>query len=134
MRVEQPSRGGPATASGRRRLLIFVVAYNAERTIESVLARIPGTLTDQCDVEILVIDDASADRTFELGEGVRRDARLPFPLHVLFNPVNQGYGGNQKIGFHFALKEDFDCARARRRPVCTRIASGARRPPDRGRR
>ena len=31
-----------------------------------------------------------------------------FPLHVLFNPVNQGYGGNQKIGYHFAIKNDFD--------------------------
>ena len=27
---------------------------------------------------------------------------------MLFNPVNQGYGGNQKIGFHFALNENFD--------------------------
>jgi hypothetical protein len=27
---------------------------------------------------------------------------------VLFNPVNQGYGGNQKIGFHYAIKNGFD--------------------------
>ncbi len=109
MNAKQPSRSEDARPTGaRKRLLIFVVAYNAERTIESVLARIPESLTDQCDVEILVIDDASADRTFERGERVRRDDRLAFPLHVLFNPVNQGYGGNQKIGFHFALNENFD--------------------------
>ena len=28
-----------------------------------------------------------------------------FPLTVLFNPVNQGYGGNQKIGFHYAIEK-----------------------------
>ena len=27
---------------------------------------------------------------------------------MLFNPVNQGYGGNQKIGFHYAIREKFD--------------------------
>ncbi len=37
-----------------------------------------------------------------------RDGAIPFPLHVLFNPVNQGYGGNQKIGYHFAIERGFD--------------------------
>ena len=33
---------------------------------------------------------------------------MPFPIHVLLNPVNQGYGGNQKIGYHFAIEHGFD--------------------------
>jgi glycosyltransferase involved in cell wall biosynthesis len=33
---------------------------------------------------------------------------MSFPLGVLFNPINQGYGGNQKIGYHYALKNNFD--------------------------
>ena len=41
------------------RVLVFVVAYNAERTIEGVLARIPPRLAEDYDVEILAIDDAS---------------------------------------------------------------------------
>jgi glycosyltransferase involved in cell wall biosynthesis len=90
------------------RLLIFIVAYNAERTIEEVLARIPHELADDYHVEVLVIDDSSGDHTFERGEDVRRAQKLPFALHVLYNPVNQGYGGNQKIGFHFAIERDFD--------------------------
>jgi 2-polyprenyl-3-methyl-5-hydroxy-6-metoxy-1,4-benzoquinol methylase len=84
------------------------VAYNAERTIEDVLQRIPDRLAEASDVEILVIDDSSRDRTFERGEDVRRAQRLPFELHVLYNPINQGYGGNQKIGFQFAIERDFD--------------------------
>ena len=27
---------------------------------------------------------------------------------VLYNPKNQGYGGNQKIGYHYAVKMNFD--------------------------
>ncbi len=92
----------------RPRLLIFVVAYNAERTIEDVLARIPHRLAEDYHVEVLVIDDSSHDRTFERGEEVRQGRTLPFKLHMLYNPVNQGYGGNQKIGFHFAIERDFD--------------------------
>ena len=103
---------GPRTAAepgpARSRLLVFIVAYNAERTIEAVLHRVPRTLHDAYEVEVLVIDDASSDQTFERGHAVRDAATLPFPLHVLFNPVNQGYGGNQKIGFHFAIREGFD--------------------------
>ena len=95
-------------SSPKQRLLVFIVAYNAEKTIESVLARIPPALGEKFDVEILIIDDASKDRTFERGEAMRRRAHLSFPLCVLFNPVNQGYGGNQKIGFHYAIENNFD--------------------------
>jgi glycosyltransferase involved in cell wall biosynthesis len=92
----------------RPRVLIFIVAYNAERTIAHIVERIPRSLLDRYDLEVLVIDDASQDSTFERGDEVRRTATLPFPMHVLFNPENQGYGGNQKIGFHYAMAEKFD--------------------------
>lgn len=29
-------------------------------------------------------------------------------MHVLFKPVNQGDGGNRKIGHHFAIEYGFD--------------------------
>ena len=92
----------------RPRLLILIVAYNAETTISQVLARVPRALADEYEVEVLVLDDSSQDGTFERTSVVQREAALPFPLHVLFNPVNQGYGGNQKIGYHFAIERGFD--------------------------
>ncbi|HBG17939.1 MAG TPA: glycosyltransferase/methyltransferase [Desulfobulbaceae bacterium] len=92
----------------RGRLLIFIVAYNAEKTIESVLQRIPEQLRDLYDVEVLIIDDSSQDETFRKSELVRRAKAISFKLTVLYNPVNQGYGGNQKIGFHYALEQNFD--------------------------
>jgi len=99
---------GRAPHVAKPRLLILIVAYHAERTIVDVLSRIPHELAEDYHVEVLVIDDSSDDRTFERGEEVRRAQTLPFKLHVLYNPVNQGYGGNQKIGFQFALDRRFD--------------------------
>ena len=92
----------------RGRLLIFIVAYNAEKTIESVLKRIPAELSSTYDVEVLIIDDSSQDNTFAQSELINRAGIIPFTITVLFNPVNQGYGGNQKIGFHYAVKNGFD--------------------------
>jgi glycosyltransferase involved in cell wall biosynthesis/2-polyprenyl-3-methyl-5-hydroxy-6-metoxy-1,4-benzoquinol methylase len=112
------SRGSRATREGllgamtavaeKQRVLVFVVAYNAATTIREVLARIPASLSEDYRLEILVIDDASQDGTFELGEAIKTSNALPFPLTVLRNPANQGYGGNQKIGYHYALQNGFD--------------------------
>ena len=120
------------------RLLILIVAYNAETTITKVLARVPHQLAEEYDVEVLVLDDSSQDRTFEQSREVQRDGALPFPLHVLFNPVNQGYGGNQKIGYHFAIEQRLRLRRAgpRRRSVRAGVpaGSGAAAARRRGRR
>ena len=88
----------------RARVLVFIVAYHAERTIQDVLRRIPAELSEY-DTRVLIIDDSSSDRTFERAREMEDAA---FTITVLFNPVNQGYGGNQKIGFHYAIREKFD--------------------------
>ena len=90
------------------RLLVFIVAYNAEQTIESVLRRIPESLLEHYDVDVLIIDDSSKDETFRRSELVKRTGEIPFKITVLYNPVNQGYGGNQKIGFHYAVEQGYD--------------------------
>ena len=89
------------------RVLIFVVAYNAERTIQEVIRRIPSSL-NLYDTEVLIIDDSSGDQTFDQAHDLELAGESPFPLTVLHNPVNQGYGGNQKIGFHYAIENGFD--------------------------
>jgi len=90
-----------------KRVLIFIVAYNAERTIQDVVRRIPASLA-RFDTEILIIDDSSRDDTFDRAHVLEKDAQTPFPITVLYNPVNQGYGGNQKIGFRYAIENGFD--------------------------
>ena len=92
----------------KKRLLIFVVAYNAQRTIKWVLGRVPTSLAKEFEAEILVIDDQSEDKTFEESEGFAASCKSEFKITVLFNPKNQGYGGNQKVGYHYAIKNNFD--------------------------
>jgi glycosyltransferase involved in cell wall biosynthesis len=91
------------------RVLIFIVSYNAEAFIENVLNRIPDQVweNDNYSTEVLVIDDQSLDGTFD------RVAKFidTYPhrkIQLLYNPVNQGYGGNQKLGYHYAIRRNFD--------------------------
>jgi 2-polyprenyl-3-methyl-5-hydroxy-6-metoxy-1,4-benzoquinol methylase len=91
----------------RPRLLIFIVAYYAESTLTSVLERIPARVHAEYDCEVLVVDDASDDRTFALGREYQR-AHPEIRTTVLRNELNQGYGGNQKIGYTFAVERGFD--------------------------
>ena len=107
MRLNELDRFGSQDVDlAGKRLLIFVVAYNAERTIEKVLCRIPKALRNN-DVEILIIDDSSKDKTF--ARGVRYQQRYSeFKITVLRTPENQGYGGNQKLGYRYAIDNGFD--------------------------
>jgi glycosyltransferase involved in cell wall biosynthesis len=89
-----------------QRVLVFIVAYNAETTIEKVLSRIPASL-HQRDVEVLIIDDSSRDETFR--NGLRYQAtNSAFKITLLRTPQNQGYGGNQKLGYRYAIENGFD--------------------------
>lgn len=92
----------------KSRCLIFIVAYHAEATIEDVVHRIPASLSDRYEIDILIIDDCSNDKTFENSYQLSKRPGIPFNVHLLFNPVNQGYGGNQKLGYHFAIEHGYD--------------------------
>ena len=92
----------------KKRLLILVIAYNAEATISEVVNRIPESLHAACHTEVLVIDDCSADSTFETAVSVKCREQQKFPMTVLYNPENLGYGGNQKIGYQYAIANGYD--------------------------
>ena len=49
-----------------KRVGVLVVAYNAADTLAHTLDRIPVDFRDRID-EIIVMDDASGDGTFEIG-------------------------------------------------------------------
>jgi glycosyltransferase involved in cell wall biosynthesis len=100
-----PSTSLRAGLAGKR-LLIFIVAYNAEATIEKVLNRIPQSLRTN-ETEVLVIDDSSSDETFARGVGYQQQ-NAEFKITVLRTPENQGYGGNQKLGYRYAIDNGFD--------------------------
>jgi glycosyltransferase involved in cell wall biosynthesis len=105
MSEQQPASG--SSEDRRPRLLVFVIAYYAEATLRAVLERIPQGVFDRYRCEILVVDDASEDRTFEIGKEYQK-AHPHIPMTVLRNEYNQGYGGNQKVGYTYAVDQKFD--------------------------
>ena len=90
----------------RTKVGIFIVAFQHERFIESVLARIPAGL-GHLFAEIVVIDDSSADATFDVAKAAGERLGLA-NLLVLRTPFNRGYGGNQKLGYMHAIRHDLD--------------------------
>jgi glycosyltransferase involved in cell wall biosynthesis len=92
-----------------KKILIFIVAYNAESHITDVLDRIPRSFLNdnEYNIEVLIIDDSSVDNTVGLAnQYIVANSKLP--ITVFKNPNNQGYGGNQKIGYTYMLKKEFD--------------------------
>ena len=88
--------------------LILITAFNVEKFIEEVILRLPKELREsRSDIEILIIDDASNDKTLEKIISIR-DKYKDYKITCLSNKVNLGYGGNQKIGYHYAIKGNFD--------------------------
>ena len=71
-------------------------AYNAESTLERTWRDVPQDAVD----EIILVDDASRDRTVEIAR------RLG--LTVIEHAHNRGYGGNQKTCYHAALERACD--------------------------
>ena len=84
---------------------ILVVAYNAESTIESTLSRIPEAFVSEIH-SILISDDKSKDLTSARATDFADSSRLP--IQVVSQPINLGYGGNQKFGYSWAIQNHWD--------------------------
>lgn len=81
-----------------KRVVVVMPAYNAERTIEKTAHEVLEQ--DVVDL-VIVVDDASQDRTVALAQNVRR-------LVVHQHPYNRGYGANQKTCYRLALEHGAD--------------------------
>jgi glycosyltransferase involved in cell wall biosynthesis len=83
----------------KKKIVIVMPAYNAEKTLESVVKRIPKDFMKKI-YEIIVIDDGSKDETYEVAKKLG--------LKTIRHLKNRGYGGAQKTGFNEALKDGAD--------------------------
>ena len=88
------------------RVAVFIVAYNAEKHIETVFDRIPDWVSRKL-TEVFVIDDSSKDATFQKAVSAPW-TKANTPLRVFRTPYNQGYGGNQRLGYSYAIDREFD--------------------------
>lgn len=79
------------------KIIAVFIAYNAEKTLLSFWEDFPKEYFD----EIILIDDASSDKTFEIAKELKG-------LKSYQNKSNLGYGGNLKKGIMFALDRGAD--------------------------
>ena len=80
----------------KSKIIAFFLAYNASKTLEDFYKNFPKKLVD----EIILVDDASSDGTFEIAKKLGIISYL--------NPVNLGYGGNMKRALSIALERGAD--------------------------
>lgn len=79
-----------------KKVIVFMPAYNAEKTLEKTYNEIPKDIVD----EVFVTDDHSRDNTIELAKKIG--------LEVYIHEKRRGYGANQKTCYREALKKGAD--------------------------
>lgn len=93
-------------AAPKKRIGIFVIAYNAVNKLDWTLDRIPEEVWDKVD-EVFLFDDCSTDNTYYAAIGYKHARRID-KLTVHRNAKNLRYGGNQKAGYEYAIARDLD--------------------------
>ncbi len=87
----------PHPSDDERRILAVLPAWNEEQSVAATIRELRETCPD---VDVLVVDDGSADDTAqEASAAGALVCRLPF---------NLGVGGAMRAGFRYALNHDYD--------------------------
>jgi dolichol-phosphate mannosyltransferase len=77
------------------RISVVVPVFNEEETVAHVLEALSEV---QLDLEVVVVDDASTDKTWEILQELRK--KEPFnTYHYIRHEVNQGKGAGLRTGF-----------------------------------
>ncbi len=82
------------------KLLIILPAYNEEEKIGEVLKNLPRRINGISEIEKIVVDDGSTDKTSEIA--------LKSKATVLKHVINRGLGGAIGTGFEYARNKNAD--------------------------
>lgn len=93
------------------KLLVLILAFNEEKTIQDVITE---TRTELPEADILVVNDGSTDTTKQI---LSQQMGI-IPLHL---PYNMGIGGAIWTGFNFFCRRDYD--------ILVRIDGDGQHPP-----
>ena len=108
--VAQPEPASPETARDRAETVVFIPAWNEEANIPGVLRDLHAELPD---VDVLVVDDGSTDRTAE----VARQGGA----HVLSFGANRGLVAGIAAGYGYAAEHGYR--------FCGRVDADGQHPP-----
>jgi 2-polyprenyl-3-methyl-5-hydroxy-6-metoxy-1,4-benzoquinol methylase len=88
------------------KLLILIISYKTAKNLVETIYGIPENIFLKYDTEILIIDDASKDDTFESIDKLLRNWNK-CKITFLENPEFLGYGGNLKLGYEYSIINDY---------------------------
>ena len=83
-------------------ILIYIPCYNCETTIVEVVSNIPRELQNQ--IDCLVIDNQSTDRTSEVVLEEIKKGKRHFKINLIRTKKNIGYAGSQKLAYILAAQ------------------------------
>jgi glycosyltransferase involved in cell wall biosynthesis/precorrin-6B methylase 2 len=102
----QPLHSVATETQPKKRIGIFVIAYNAVNKLDWTLDRVPDEVWQKVE-EVFLFDDCSTDNTYYAAVGYKNVKGIE-KLTVHRNPKNLRYGGNQKAGYQYAIARGFD--------------------------
>jgi 2-polyprenyl-3-methyl-5-hydroxy-6-metoxy-1,4-benzoquinol methylase len=93
----------------KEKILICIYTVNInEKLVLDILEKIQKPIA-KWDHEILILINSSGESIANAVSDSIKKSNL-FNVRILFNLQNLGYGGNQKLAFHYAIKHNFDFA------------------------
>jgi len=79
-----------------KKLSVVIPCFNEQQTLAQVVAKVGAAGTSGLEMEIVIVDDCSADRSFDIAKDLAAsDPRI----QVFRHPVNQGKGAALRTGF-----------------------------------
>ena len=91
----------------KKKILIFIPAYNVEKKIDKVIKKIPKEVYKKYNVRILIIEDNSKDNSLLSIRKIIKKGNNKRKIVLISNKKNQGYGGVQKIAYKYAIKKKY---------------------------
>jgi glycosyltransferase involved in cell wall biosynthesis len=90
----------------KKKILIFIPAYNVEKNIFNLVKNIPEKIFKKNLITLLIVNDKSVDDTISEIKKIKK--KFKYKIIVINNKRNAGYGGVQKIAYNFATSHFYD--------------------------